>query len=51
MAMLARMLVRFALVTGAAWWLVRVVFSRAGRGRLDRAMQAIDEATGSVERH
>ncbi|MFM0342454.1 hypothetical protein [Paraburkholderia fungorum] len=40
--MLERTLIRVATVAGAAWWLGRVMFSRAGRRKLDAAMQALD---------
>lgn len=35
-------LVRLATAVGAAWWLVRVMLSRAERRKLDAAMQALD---------
>jgi len=44
--MIERTLIRIAIATGAAWWLARVVFSRAERRKLDAAMQAFDSIDG-----
>jgi hypothetical protein len=48
--MIERKLVRFATAIGAAWWLARVVFSRAERRKIDHAIQAIDGTSTPLDR-
>jgi hypothetical protein len=40
--MMERKLIYVAAFAGAAWWLVRVIFSRVERRKIDAAMSALD---------
>ncbi|WOD18282.1 hypothetical protein [Paraburkholderia kirstenboschensis] len=40
-------MIDLATAMGAALWLVRIVFSRSERRKLDAAMQALDSVTDS----
>ncbi|MFM0205060.1 hypothetical protein PQR53_35160 [Paraburkholderia fungorum] len=45
--MIERKVIHLATAMGAALWLVRIVFSRSERRKLDAAMQALDSVTAS----
>lgn len=48
--MIERTLIRIAIAAGAAWWLARVVFSRAERRKLDAARRALNRISASAYR-